>query len=1194
MRFILSTFSKFILIFIFSFNCYAYEISSSVNYQSYDLDSISNYFLKNYSGYKPEKLKVGFVLNDFSPYDTASSGRNVFYEGLTADYLRVIELIAGIEVALIPYQNRVDAINAIKNREIDLLTTSNSYEESFGLQLSLPYKQDVPSFFTLRDLSENVVINKIGMVNEYLKNEDILNIFPDSKLTLYKTPSEVISALIQGEVDYIILDLYSANYQINREFIGKIKFHDLIEIDSKGFAFSAKKENYQLIEFIDFILSKIDSNLSYRLSNYWNGGGMSVPDRDTLLYARSLAKENFKSSTINVVLSKYSAPISYLDANEIPRGIIIDVLEFFRLLSGIEFKYQFVSNEREQLDVLNSGKADLTVLPKSNLSDNNQVFNRFVAKSTLVTITKMGFNGDFDIVFIPESESLKNSINDLYPDKKIVMSKNYLEAFTDLTKTSSKAISIAPLITSNYYLDKYFRNELMIKDLVTEIKPDVFNFVIDKNNEEVININYELLKLITIEDMNLIANRWQRNAVPVSQTWRDYRYTIYTMMVSVFFILLIIVLSGVFLYRSYKKTLLVKKQLRQQLNLMQIIVDSIPHPIYVRNSNFEYILYNKSYSRFIDKENVNLIGKKTSNSFISHETRQEIHSDHLISINEDLAIFKDRKVFKNNKILYLYHWIQPFKLKNGNSVDGIIGGWIDISDRAELTQQLFDAKELADSANIAKSRFLATMSHEIRTPINAIVGLLDLALKKSKHQEFDFHSISIANEAAQDLLTLIGDILDIAKIEAGRLTLKPKRNNLKNSVNSIYNIYSHLAKQKGISLTLHFDDNIVEDLTFDETRVKQILINIISNAIKFTDKGEVNVSITLIDKSEDIRIIKLVVKDTGIGIPESELENISEAFNQANNHLGRGGTGLGLMIVKSICSLMESSFSIESTENIGTKITIITPFMIAIDHKDDTSKEVSHINMEIKSIDILIVDDYFPNRLLLSEQLKFLGHQVDGVDGGRSALDLIKNKNYQIIITDCNMPDINGYELARKIREYENENNNGPAYIIGYTANAQQEVVNECLQSGMNDCLFKPITIDGLEKVLLDICMENHLYYSLGNEIKQKDELLDINKLVSLINNEEVVLEILREFLIQNEKDINMLTSFVSDGKIKESQSLAHKMKSGSNIIGCISMSEKCAMIEQSQSIEEMISIMNDLVEINSSVTITINEYLKK
>ncbi|EKO3925836.1 response regulator, partial [Vibrio metschnikovii] len=221
-------------------------------------------------------------------------------------------------------------------------------------------------------------------------------------------------------------------------------------------------------------------------------------------------------------------------------------------------------------------------------------------------------------------------------------------------------------------------------------------------------------------------------------------------------------------------------------------------------------------------------------------------------------------------------------------------------------------------------------------------------------------------------------------------------------------------------------------------------------------------------------------------------------------------------------------------------------------------------------------------------------HQVDGVDGGRSALDLIKNKNYQIIITDCNMPDINGYELARKIREYENENNNGPAYIIGYTANAQQEVVNECLQSGMNDCLFKPITIDGLEKVLLDISMENNLYYSPGNEINQKDELLDINKLVSLINNEEVVLEILREFLIQNEKDINMLTSFVSDGKIKESQSLAHKMKSGSNIIGCISMSEKCSMIEQSQSIEEMISIMNDLVEINSSVTITINEYLKK
>ncbi|HCZ8989518.1 TPA: transporter substrate-binding domain-containing protein, partial [Vibrio alginolyticus] len=309
----------------FCFNALSYEISSTVTFKKYSLEEIRNDFENNFDGYKPDTLRVGFVRNNFSPYDTELITMKKYYEGISADYLKLIELSTGIKINIVPFSSRNNAIEALKDEKIDLLTTSNIYESFNGLKLSIPYKEDIPALFSLnvnREKYSNSV-ESVGLIREYLPSKEIRRVFPSSNIILYRTPQELISALLTRKIDVMVMDLYSANYQINREFSGAINFVKLIDIESNGFSFSSNNENF--INIINFIIKRVDKNLAYRLSNFWNGGGLSIPDKASLISARKQAKNLRESSEVNVVLSKYSAPISYLDKENIPRGIVIDI-----------------------------------------------------------------------------------------------------------------------------------------------------------------------------------------------------------------------------------------------------------------------------------------------------------------------------------------------------------------------------------------------------------------------------------------------------------------------------------------------------------------------------------------------------------------------------------------------------------------------------------------------------------------------------------------------------------------------------------------------------------------------------------------------------------------------------------------------------------------------------------------------------
>jgi PAS domain S-box-containing protein len=545
----------------------------------------------------------------------------------------------------------------------------------------------------------------------------------------------------------------------------------------------------------------------------------------------------------------------------------------------------------------------------------------------------------------------------------------------------------------------------------------------------------------------------------------------------------------------------------------------------------------------------------------------------------------------------------------------------------ERTAELRAATQAADSANRAKSVFLATMSHEIRTPMNGVLGMLELmALTRLDGEQRS--ALGVVRESGRSLLRIIDDILDLSKIEAGRLELRPEPSSVARVVERARQIYMGIASSKGLSLDMSVDPRISPALLFDPGRLTQVINNLLSNALKFTQIGGVTVTARMLERSGDFETVRLVVSDTGVGISAEDRARLFQPFTQVGTDIAqRGGTGLGLTICRRLAEMMGGTIVMDSTVGRGTRMTLTLTLPISdetelrapdlVESSENLANTLAERRIapgieeaERDGTLVLVVDDHPTNRAVLLHQVRALGYAAEAAVDGEAALEMWRERRFGLIITDSHMPRMGGQELARAVRSEEPRRGRRRIPILACSANALDGEAEACFAAGMDGYLTKPVEVMEL-MAALDRWLplpgtqpgtgpgsarggasgHGGLNSTLAAEDWVEPQIFNPTVLAPLGEGSPLVEKLLREYRESTARDAEELRALVEAGDSAAIAEMAHKLRGAAQAVGAESLALVCDRIERASHAFNWKSVESQMGRFESELQ-RLNEYL--
>ena len=506
--------------------------------------------------------------------------------------------------------------------------------------------------------------------------------------------------------------------------------------------------------------------------------------------------------------------------------------------------------------------------------------------------------------------------------------------------------------------------------------------------------------------------------------------------------------------------------LRETTALTESILNAIPSPIFIKNRAGAYIGGNAALSAFLGRPKEEYLGKGVFELYTEEDARKYFDMDEALMAADGVQTYDYRLTNKNGETREVL-FSKAATHDVAGKVNGIVGVVTDITERIRAEEELIKARDAAEAANRAKSEFLANMSHELRTPMNGVLGMLQLLMMEelSAGQQMYTHK---AFESAHRLLSLLNDVLDFSRIEAGVLAFRQEPFQVGDILAATTDVFGHICARKGLALHIKADPGLPAAMLGDEARIRQIVFNLVGNAVKFTMQGEVSVEAWHRDRQgQRPGTLYITVADTGVGIPEAKLDSVFDRFSQADSSYTRSfeGAGLGLAIVRRIVEALGGSLCIDSEVGQGTAVTLALPAPVAQPEAMGRPRDAAASTEEAMPLRILLAEDELIGQMGARVMLERMGHTVVAVSDGRAAVEAVLTGNFDCVLMDIQMPEMDGLEATRIIRGHSAPEK-GRVPIVAMTAYALSGDREKFLAAGMDEYIAKPFEREELRLVL--------------------------------------------------------------------------------------------------------------------------------